>query len=81
MDVHRHMFLAHQVNQNNENDSYDTIGYNNHTNKGSKRHKQVTYKDMMNGINELVQTVQDSDELVKYVLVSFDGWAQKICYD
>lgn len=78
MDVHRDMFPAHQVNQNNEDDSNDAIEYNNHTNKGSKRHKQVTYKDMMNGVNELVHTVQDSDELVKYMLMSFDEYIRKI---
>ena len=78
MDVHSDMFPAPQVNQNNEDDSNGAIEYNNHTNKGSKRHKQVTYKDMMNRVNELVHTVQDSDELVKYMLMSFDEYIRKI---
>ena len=81
MDVHRDMFPAHQVNQNNEDDSNGAIEYNNHTNRGNKRHKQVTYKDMMNGVNELVHTVQDSDELVKSMLMSFDEYIRKIFYD
>ena len=36
---------------------------------------------MMNGVNELVHTVQDSDELVKSMLMSFDEYIGKICYD
>ena len=36
---------------------------------------------MMNGVNELVHVVQDSDELVKSMLMSFDEWIRKICYD
>ena len=47
----------------------------------TKNCKKVSYEDMMTGVNELIRTVMDDDELMKSVLTNIDQYTRKLRSD